>query len=32
MDSDVQDGVQRLEEYIDRHLKPDLVHNIAERY
>lgn len=32
MDSIKQEKVQRFEEFVDRRLKPDLVHAIAERY
>ena len=32
MDDLIQEKVQRFEEFVDRRLKPDLVHAIAERY
>lgn len=32
MDGLIQQKVQRFEEFVDRRLKPDLVHAIAERY
>ena len=32
MDSLRQEKVQRFEEFVDKRLKPDLVHAIAQRY